>query len=637
MMNSDKTKQVSVTAPGSDLKQEQVNAAVTRLVNLACGDLSNLIVPGDKVLLKPNLVAVPPDDNRGAITNPMVTRAVADLVLAQGARAIIGDSSAVGVSTRDVIATTGYDKLDQLGYEVVDLKTDKVANLSVPDGTVLNEMPVFQTAADADLIISLPVMKTHDQVEISLSIKNLKGILPDNMKKAFHNKYGLPQAVIDLLSVLPNTFSVVDGLYALEGMGPVYGEAVSMGMLFAGSDLVAVDSVVSQAMGVSENELIIESKANARGLGEIKRDKIKIIGDYHEYVQRCRSFSRVKDYHYNFENIDFNLYFDEHSCTGCKNTVLSSLDDIVQAKAEGDLHGKSVLAGPQQFSTAPPGEVVLIGSCLKQVANHGNYIPGCPPENLPVIEGMVGKGKVGRRYVSDSQENSQTDGGENGEWSNGCVEQNTYYQGVIFDLDNTVINSKIDFDKMMTRVIEYLQDEGLLQEELNKNEHTTSTIIEQVRSDSDMSVEQEAHVWDIISAVEAKGMEEAELEPGIVEVLSNLSKNYHLTVLTNNSYHAATTALKQFDLGSFFELVVGREQMKYLKPSPSGVDVILKAYPEITSEKWLMIGDSWIDAQAAQIAGIDFLAYKCSPKELVNRQIPKMGCIDHLLQILNYL
>ncbi|ACB84166.1 HAD-IA family hydrolase [Natranaerobius thermophilus] len=582
--------------------------------------LNDYIAPNKQVLIKPNLVAVPPEDFRGAITHPLIVQKLSDIVRSLGGQVIIGDSSAVGVNTEDVISTTGYEKLRQQGYQVIDLKQDSVVDLQVPGGgKALSQLPVAKTVKDVDLIISVPVMKTHDQVEVSLSIKNLKGLLPDKIKKAFHNKYGLAKGVSDILATVPPVVSVLDATYALEGMGPVYGESVPMGLILASSDPVALDSIAAGIMGLEEDELKIEGECYNRCLGELRRDKITISGDVTDIDQVARRFTRIKDLDYQF-NVDFDLIFNEEVCTGCKNTVMSSLDDIQTQGVEPYLSGKTVYAGPlTQGEISGSSNSILIGNCLYKHKSQGTFVPGCPPENLPVIEGLVGEGKIARRYTSENQS------------------QFNHPWGIIYDLDNTLINSKINFNKMKVEVMNYLQEEQLLPEITNLEKHTAATLIQTARQHSTLDQEQEDGLWALITAIEAEGMDKAETEPDINEVISTLANEYTLIVLTNNSYKAAMKALKQFGLDEYFQLVVGREQMTSLKPSPSGAEYILEHFGDTKAEDWVMVGDSWIDAKAAQDASIPFLAYNCNLQELIDRDIPWEENLKHPWDIINYL
>ena len=158
---------VSITRTPSHPDRSQIRQAVAQAIQL-CGGLPPAIKPGVTVLLKPNLVDIPRSRQSGAVTHPEVCRAVAELVLEAGAHPVIADSAGVGTDTEQVIEFMGYQELRNDGYQVMDLKQDKVITIRNPEGRVLPKLKVFETALNAGAIINLPVLKTHDQTEITL-------------------------------------------------------------------------------------------------------------------------------------------------------------------------------------------------------------------------------------------------------------------------------------------------------------------------------------------------------------------------------------------------------------------------------------------------------------------------------------
>ncbi len=177
--------------------REEVSAGVRKAVELA-GGLGGVVSKGALVLIKPNLVAVPPSAESGACTRASVCKALADIVLELGGRPVIAESSARGIDTEQVMEVMGYRLLRQEGYEVVDLKRTKTVKVPVPDGVVLQEVTTFELAMEAKAIISVPVMKTHDQTDVSLSLKNLKGLAPMRRSAGFINWGSLRESVTSM-------------------------------------------------------------------------------------------------------------------------------------------------------------------------------------------------------------------------------------------------------------------------------------------------------------------------------------------------------------------------------------------------------------------------------------------------------
>jgi uncharacterized protein (DUF362 family) len=389
---------VSIVKTVSD-DEKGIAEAVKRAVGYI-GGIEEVVFPGDLVLVKPNLVRVPPSDN-GTVTRREVTKAVADLVMERGARPVIAESAAAGVDTEAVMKAAGYDRLRALGYEVVDLKSCTREVIPVPEGYVaFGELPSWDLVRKADAIISVPVMKTHDQTEVTLSMKNLKGLIDDSTKKAFHRE-GLLEGVVDLMTALKPRLTVMDGTICQEGMGPIFGTPKRMDLILASKDLVAADAVAGKIMGYDPAEVMITARAAARGVGEMDLERIHIVGDagIDEVAQRFKRSSETS-----LEGLPpFELVFDEGACTGCRNSVISALLDMKKHGIESALEGKIIVAGPLQEEDLPQGatkeNTVLVGICTRHLRDRGAYVQGCPPLNNSIIEGITDDGqKAASRY-----------------------------------------------------------------------------------------------------------------------------------------------------------------------------------------------------------------------------------------------
>ncbi len=379
--------------------EKGIAEAVKRAVRYI-GGIEEVVFPGDLVLVKPNLVRVPPSDN-GTVTRWEVTKAVADLVMERGARPVIAESAAAGVDTEEVMKAAGYDRLRALGYEVVDLKSCTREVIPVPEGyVVFGELPSWDLVRKADAIISVPVMKTHDQTEITLSMKNLKGLIDDSTKKAFHRE-GLLEGVVDLMTALKPCLAVMDGTICQEGMGPIFGTPKRMDLILASKDLVAADAVAGKIMGYDPAEVMITARAAARGMGAMDLERIHVVGDARidEVAQRFKRSSETS-----LEGLPpFELVFDEGACTGCRNSVISALLDMKKHGTESALEGKIIVAGPLKEDDLPQGatkgNTVLVGICTRHLRDRGAYVQGCPPLNNSIIEGITGDGqKAVSRY-----------------------------------------------------------------------------------------------------------------------------------------------------------------------------------------------------------------------------------------------
>ena len=386
------------TNPGPEYPE--IQEAVQRALDLI-GDIKDIIKPGNLVLINPSWVAPPVEREAGCITIPEIPRAIADIVKELGARPVIAESSAVGVDSEKVIQASGYRELREMGYEVIDLKKTPHVEIPIPDGKVFETLPFWELVQQADVIISVPKLKTHDQTEMTCAIKKLKGLLTDKGKKANHQE-GLFEAVIDLLSAVKPQLAVVDAIICQEGVGPVFGKPVEMNLILAGKDLVAVDSTCAQLIGYDPDETLLTVNAAARGLGVIDPDQIEVVGEPLEGVKR-RFLRSVEDNP--VKDVEgFRLIQGEATCTGCRNTVMSALIDMRNTDQLMYLPGVTVITGGAPL----PGDVsrediVTIGKCTPKEDRTDRYVKGCPPNNAAVVQAIIGnRAEVKRMYAEES-------------------------------------------------------------------------------------------------------------------------------------------------------------------------------------------------------------------------------------------
>jgi len=366
---------------------QEVEAGVRQAVRLA-GGLEPVVRPGMRVMIKPNMVAPPPSADCGACTSPLVCRAVADLVKELGAEPIIAESSSRGADTEAAYRILGYDALRPLGYRVVDLKQDRTVKLPLRDGRLLRQITTFELVTRVDALISVPILKTHDQGQVTLALKNLKGLVTDTEKRRIHQE-GMFEGAVDLACHFRAGFAVVDGLIGQEGMGPLMGLPVEMGLLLAGRDLVAVDAVAGRVMGFAPEEVPITVTAARRGLGRMDESEIQVVGEPVAAVRR--RFVRAEEDH-RIDSQGVRIVHSQGTCTGCRNGLLSSLFDL---RADGRLErarGVTVVAGPASLPEGvPPEMLVSIGSCaLPEARRLPRHVPGCPPNNVDIVRALVG-------------------------------------------------------------------------------------------------------------------------------------------------------------------------------------------------------------------------------------------------------
>ncbi len=376
--------------------EKEIDAQVRQAIELA-GGLPDKIKPGDTVIIKPNIVSPNPPES-AVNTDPTVCKVIANMVREKGAKPIIAESSGVGMSTEESMQAAGYNKLREQGYEVIDLKKEGIETVKVPvpQGKSLKEVSLPKVVVEAKVIIDVPKMKTHDQTQVTLSLKNMKGILPDTFKRKFHTTFGIFQGVADLMTVAKPDLSVVDGIIAMEGLGPVFGDPVEMGLIIAGKDPVAVDAVTSEIMGFEPVDYGCVYSAAQSGIGIDDLSKIEVVGEPIANVKRKfkNSLEAINEKIPYPEG--FQVIIDERACTGCRNQVLSSLVDLKDIGLLDEAAGWCVVSGKiDKVPDVSRERLLLVGACTARFRKEGTFVEGCPPNSTDVTRGLGIKQAVG--------------------------------------------------------------------------------------------------------------------------------------------------------------------------------------------------------------------------------------------------
>jgi uncharacterized protein (DUF362 family) len=375
--------------PGEEEIREKVREAVA-----AVGGMEKFVKRGDLTIIKPNLV-ISMGSETGATVDWRVSRAVADLVREQGGRAVIGESCGTGGDTEKVFQNTGHARLRDRGYEVVDFKKIENVEMTIPNAQVIRKVMIPTLVKQADVIINIPKIKTHDQIPMSGALKNMKGALAEKEKNRLH-KDGLNQGVAEINALLRPKLVVVDGIIAQEGLGPVFGDPVEMDLIMAGEDSVAVDTVICNIMEIDPKQVLCIRFAEEMGLGTGDLSKIEIIGKKINEVKR--RFKSAEEDIKKIEVPGFQLLFNETSCTGCRNTMYSVIKDMQTKGLLDYLKGLTVVAGAmEQLPDLDPRSMVLVGACTAKLKKEGiRFAPGCPPRNYWVIEAITGAAQQSR-------------------------------------------------------------------------------------------------------------------------------------------------------------------------------------------------------------------------------------------------
>jgi uncharacterized protein (DUF362 family) len=212
-------------------------------------------VRGRRVLLKPNLVE-PTREAPHMTTHPTVVRAAAEVFLQWGADVLVGEAPAHVRDTELALLESGLEEtLAEAKLGFADLNYEEVT--WVKNAGRASRLPGFflpRSVAQADLIVSMPKMKTHHWAGATAAMKNMYGVMPGikyGWPKNVLHYAGIPQTVYDINATIPKTIAVIDAIECMEGDGPIMGTRKQMGLVLVGLTPAAVDATVCRLMDLN--------------------------------------------------------------------------------------------------------------------------------------------------------------------------------------------------------------------------------------------------------------------------------------------------------------------------------------------------------------------------------------------------
>jgi uncharacterized protein (DUF362 family)/Pyruvate/2-oxoacid:ferredoxin oxidoreductase delta subunit len=263
------------------VENEDVHKAVkTCFDNLITSDLLRGV---KKALIKPNFVVGLPA-NSGATTDLRIIESLAKILKENGIEVYVGESSLE--NTSKVLEALRVLELEKLGVKIVNFDEEKWIGVQSPFFAPARfHLP--EVVLDCDLIVSVAKMKTHDQTGVTLSVKNVLGLIQKSDRKSAH-RVGIDKAIVSVFAYLVRNkkfVSFVDGIYGMEGKGsPTHGMPVKTDLIVAGDDALATDATCIEIMGLDLGEIKHLSLSRKIGLGEIEGREL--IGEKIENVRR---------------------------------------------------------------------------------------------------------------------------------------------------------------------------------------------------------------------------------------------------------------------------------------------------------------------------------------------------------------
>jgi uncharacterized protein (DUF362 family) len=294
------------------------------------------------VFFKPNFTF--PYYKEGITTTPALLKCLLALVKERSSRVIVGESNGGNHSFKAEEAFKGhgmYEACAELDVELVNLSNlpSRFVEAEVQSKKVKIQLPKI-LLDDVDCFISVPVLKVHVMTGVSLGIKNLWGCYPDTMRCLYHQN--LERKLALMAKLLNPKITVIDGLYALDGHGPMFGKPKKTDLILASDNVVAADALGARIMGVPLKKAKHILTAEKTGVGTSGLDNIVINTNWKSYEHHFKITKTLID-------SASSLLFQSH--TAAKLVMDSPITPLIYGVVAGVLRSKEEKAVASQLNT----------------------------------------------------------------------------------------------------------------------------------------------------------------------------------------------------------------------------------------------------------------------------------------------
>ena len=360
------------------------NNTRTALANIDLSPAKN-----KRVLLKPN-IGRNANPKTGIITDPQVVAAAIDAFEDAGATVAVGESPISGVNMTEAFETSGIKSVaESRNCPLLDMDVHQYVPIDITDGVAIKSLKLCREITEYDIIVSVPVMKTHMHTGVTLSVKNMKGCLWRRSKVDLHMLPQLPEhqekrldiAIADMASVLRPHLSIIDGTIGMEGLGPSAGKPKPLDVVLVSADAFAVDSIACELMGISACDVPHLRIGAERGYGVIDLDKIEVSPENWKDLINPFAPPPIK---LSVEFPGFTI-LDVQSCSACQSTLFLFLQHHGKQLRKNVSDDKNIIiAIGKGHEELPPG-TLCIGNCTANHKDCGIFVPGCPPVSSEIL------------------------------------------------------------------------------------------------------------------------------------------------------------------------------------------------------------------------------------------------------------
>jgi len=346
------------------------------------GGIAKFIKPGQSVFIKPNLSAAQ-EEITGGVTDIRLCRALLELIKEEcrPGHLMIGENNFQGGIIGRYFKSHGWVELcEQFGAELVDFEVEPESWKRYPlkDAMFLEEVCLPRKVVEADVYITLPVLKNHDSVCVTAAIKNSFGLIPMIDRRETHRYSAIEQVITDIARIRKPDLSIVDGRIGMEGIagGSHFDHPRFANRLIIGDDPVAVDVVCAHLMEQNPRVRYLQW-CEEYGIGNANLDYVNFTGMPLE-AAKVRFMSPAEELE-EMTGGKLHLY-DLGSCSRCRAVAQGTLHRF--HTPESVLNEVDILYGPGEWDIdeeKKSGACILVGDCIKEKYRKlGTWIPGCP-------------------------------------------------------------------------------------------------------------------------------------------------------------------------------------------------------------------------------------------------------------------
>lgn len=218
-----------------------------------------------RIYIKPNLSH--PEYLPGVVTSPEMMQQLVGFLRDSNSEVIVGESNGINYPCWKAFDKTGMKAaVETAGGTAINLSEDKIIEVKFQTSTPLKRLYLPKTVLDADSVVDLALMKTHEFMAYSGAIKNLFGCIPSNRRIYLHPY--LPEVFYRLYTLFKPQLTIMDARTGIEGNGPTKGKPVPLGLILTGNDALAIDIASAKVMKLDWKQTYLDYIAKKTSLNE---------------------------------------------------------------------------------------------------------------------------------------------------------------------------------------------------------------------------------------------------------------------------------------------------------------------------------------------------------------------------------